>query len=111
MSVASLGTTTSAALNQAQSLLQGHHAHKTAQSGGTDLLAQITAQLTGHTAGSQTAGGQAAGSSTPAATNGGFSASLGQLGTDVLSMLGIGGGGTSSPGAAASAYAASQNSI
>lgn len=106
MSVASLGTTTSAALNQAQSLLQGHHAHKTAQSGGTDLLAQITAQLTGHTA-----GGQTAGSSTPAATNGGFSASLGQLGTDVLSMLGIGGGGTSSPGAAASAYAASQNSI
>ena len=34
MSVASLGTTISAALNQAQSLLQGHHAHKTAQSGG-----------------------------------------------------------------------------
>jgi len=126
MSVASLGTTISAALNQAQSLLQGHHAHKTAQSGGADLLAQITAQLTGQTAGGQTAGGQTAGGqtaggqtaggqmasgSTPAATNGGFSASLGQLGTDVLSMLGIGGGGTSSPGAAASAYAASQNSI
>ena len=111
MSVASLGTTISAALNQAQSLLQGHHAHKTAQSGGADLLAQITAQLTGQTAGGQTAGGQMASGSTPAATNGGFSASLGQLGTDVLSMLGIGGGGTSSPGAAASAYAASQNSI
>ncbi len=96
MSVASLGTTTTAALDQAQSVLQGHHGHKVKQAGGTDLLAQITARL----------GGGIAASSESAGTT----SSLGKLGNDVLSILGIG-GGTSSPATAASAYAASQNSI